>query len=56
MVEKFQSYPALKAAVDKDGYRYYMAYDGEDLCGYLGIRDEGEGTIFISKVLRLVIQ
>ncbi|MGM9936428.1 MAG: GNAT family N-acetyltransferase [Candidatus Ornithomonoglobus sp.] len=50
MVEKFQSYPALKNAVDNDGYRYYMAYDGDDLCGYLGIHDEGGGTIFISKV------
>ncbi|MGN0164480.1 MAG: GNAT family N-acetyltransferase [Candidatus Ornithomonoglobus sp.] len=50
MVEKFQSYPALKNAVDNDGYRYYMAYDGDDLCGYLGVHDEGGGTIFISKV------
>ncbi|MGN1115600.1 MAG: GNAT family N-acetyltransferase [Candidatus Ornithomonoglobus sp.] len=50
MVEKFQSYPALKNAVDNDGYRYYMAYDGDDLCGYLGIHDEGGGAIFISKV------
>ncbi|MGN0182067.1 MAG: GNAT family N-acetyltransferase [Candidatus Ornithomonoglobus sp.] len=50
MVEKFQSYPALKNAVDNDGYRYYMAYDGDDLCGYLGIHDEGGGKIFISKV------
>ncbi|MDD6763260.1 MAG: GNAT family N-acetyltransferase [Clostridiales bacterium] len=50
MVEKFQSYRALKKAVDKDGYRYYMAYDGDELCGYLGIHDEGCGTIFISKI------
>ncbi len=50
MVEKFQSYTALKKAVDNGGYRYYMAYDGDDLCGYLGIHDEGDGTIFISKV------
>ena len=50
MVEKYQSYPAITKAVNEDGYRYYMAYDGDDLCGYLGIHDEGEGTIFISKV------
>jgi RimJ/RimL family protein N-acetyltransferase len=50
MVEKFQSYNALKAAVDNDGYRYYMAFDGDDLCGYLGIHDEGNDTVFISKV------
>ncbi|MCH5212141.1 MAG: GNAT family N-acetyltransferase [Oscillospiraceae bacterium] len=50
MVEKYQSYPAILKAVNEDGYHYYMAYDGDDLCGYLGIHDEGEGTIFISKV------
>lgn len=50
MVDRFQSYPALKNAVENDGYRYYMAYDEGDLCGYLGIHDEGNGTIFISKV------
>lgn len=50
MVKKYQSYPAIKAAIENDGYRYYMAYDGDDLCGYLGIHDEGGGVIFISKV------
>lgn len=50
MVEKYQSYPAITKAVNEDGYRYYMAYDGDDLCGYLGIHDEGGDTIFISKV------
>lgn len=50
MVGKYQSYPAIKAAVENDGYRYYMAYDKEELSGYLGIHEEGEGVIFISKV------
>ena len=50
MVEKFQSYAAIKAAIENDGYRYYMAFDGDELCGYLGIHDEYGGTIFISKV------
>lgn len=50
MVEKFQSYPAIKKAVEIDGYRYYMACDNDDLCGYLGVHDEGDGVIFISKV------
>lgn len=50
MVDKFQSYPAIKNAVENEGYSYYMAYDGDDLCGYLGIRDEGDGVIFISKL------
>lgn len=50
MVEKFQSYSAIKKAIELDGYRYYMAYEGDELCGYLGIHDEGGGVIFISKV------
>ena len=50
MVDKFQSYNALVHAVEKEGYRYYMAYEGDELCGYLGFRDEGDGNVFISKV------
>ena len=50
MVEKFQSYNAIKKAVTDDGYTYYMAEEDNDLCGYLGIHDEGDGVIFISKV------
>lgn len=50
MVEKFQSYKTIKEAVDNDGYKYYMAYWGDELCGYLGYHNEGEGRIFISKI------
>lgn len=50
MVDKFQSYDALSNAVENEGYRYYMAYDGDDLFGYLGFHDEGDGTVFISKI------
>ncbi len=50
MVEKFQSYSAIKKAVTEDGYTYYMAEKDDDLCGYLGIHNEGNGVIFISKV------
>lgn len=50
MVEKFQSYKAIKEAVDNDGYKYYMAYCGDELCGYLGYHNEGKGRIFISKI------
>lgn len=50
MVEKFQSYEAISEAVNNDGYKYYMAYCGDDLCGYLGYHNEGGGTVFISKI------
>ena len=50
MVEKFQSYKAITDAVSNEGYRYYMAYCGDELCGYLGYHNEGGGRIFISKI------
>lgn len=50
MVEKFQSYKALTEAVNNEGYKYYMAYCGDDLCGYLGYHNEGSGRVFISKI------
>lgn len=50
MVDKFQSYDAIKSAVANDEYKYYMAYHNGEFCAYLGFHDEGRGTIFISKV------
>ncbi len=50
MVDRFQSFSAIKNAVENEGYRYYMIYAGDDFCGYLGIHDEGNGIIFISKL------
>ena len=37
MVEKFQSYKAIKEAVDNDGYKYYKEGDPVDL--YIDPRD-----------------
>ena len=50
MVDKFQSFRAISEAVKNNGYRYYMAYDGDDFCGYLGFCEEGDNTVFISKI------
>lgn len=48
MVDKFQSFPALKAQI-KDGYEYYQIFDGEEFCGYTGIHPEGK-RLFLSKL------
>ena len=40
MVEKFQSYPALKEQTENDGYEYYQIFCGQDLAGYTGIHPE----------------
>lgn len=48
MVEKFQSYPALKGQI-ADGYEYYQLYFDGEFCGYCGIHPE-DGRLFLSKL------
>lgn len=49
MVEKFQSYRALKEQV-KEGYEYYRIFDGDEFCGYTGIHPDADGRLFLSKL------
>lgn len=49
MVEKFQSYPALKSQVEEEGYEYYQTLVDGTLAGYIGIHPETD-TLFLSKL------
>lgn len=49
MVDKFQSYPALKEQLT-DGYEYYQIFDGDEFCGYTGIHPGEDGRLFLSKL------
>lgn len=49
MVEKFQSYSALKGQIS-DGYEYYQIFDNGEFCGYTGIHPDGDGRLFLSKL------
>lgn len=49
MVEKFQSYPALKAQTT-DRYEYYEIFDNDGFCGYTGIHPDKDGRLFLSKL------
>lgn len=49
MVEKFQSYPSLKAQIEEDGYEYYQMRIGSVLAGYIGVHPEEE-ALFLSKL------
>lgn len=49
MVDKFQSYPALKKAIEEEGYLYYLAYDEGRLVGFCGVRKDEE-RLFLSKL------
>lgn len=48
MVDKFQSYPALKEQIE-NGYEYFKVYSGHTFAGYTGIHQE-DGTLFLSKL------
>lgn len=48
MVDKFQSYPALKKQTE-EGYEYYRLFCGEQPAGYMGIHAEKD-ALFLSKL------
>ncbi len=49
MVEKFQSYEAIKNQL-VNGYEYYFITDGDDILGYMGIKEEkDDNKLFLSK-------
>lgn len=49
MVEKFQSYKAIRKAIYEEGYLYYLAYENSILVGYCGIVLKKQ-KLFISKL------
>lgn len=49
MVEKFQSYPALKKAIKEEHYTYFLAYEGTELIGFCGVKPDGD-RLFLSKL------
>lgn len=50
MVDRFQSYPAMKKQME-DGYEYYFIKDNDEICGYMGIHEETEDKkMFLSKL------
>lgn len=51
MVEKFQSYDALKTAIE-NGYEYFLLKKGEMPVGYVGTHEE-ERLLFLSKLYLL---
>ena len=48
MVEKFQSYPALKEQISEE-YEYYQIFSGGEFCGYTGIHPGEDNRLFLSK-------
>ena len=50
MVDKFQSYEAIKGQME-EGYEYYFIMNDDELCGYMGIHEEKDDEkMFLSKL------
>ena len=49
MVEKFQSYPALREQIGQDGYEYYQLFSSHTFAVSVGIHPEAE-SLFLSKL------
>lgn len=49
MVEKFQSYPAMKEQIS-EGYEYYQIFSSGEFCGYTGIHPGEDNRLFLSKL------
>ena len=50
MVEKFQSLPAITHQLEHEGYRYYLTMADGKPVGYIGIRPDSDGRLFLSKL------
>ena len=49
MVQQYQSLEALTRAVRQEDYTYFLAYEGEELVGYCGVKPDGD-RLFLSKL------
>ncbi|MDE5772630.1 MAG: GNAT family N-acetyltransferase [Ruminococcus sp.] len=50
MVEKFQSYNAMKEQVSHQNYCYFSVSDNDGLCGYIAVKPEKDSRFFLSKL------
>ena len=50
MVERFQSYQAVKDQVDNNKYTYFILSDGGEDAGYCGVQPQEDGTLYLSKM------
>lgn len=50
MVEKFQSAQAMKEQLKSEGYKYFLLLNGGTRVGYIAIRHDSDGRLFLSKL------
>ena len=49
MVEKFQSYPVLKKAIEEENYTYFLAYEEGAMIGFCGVKPEKDRLVLHKK-------
>ena len=50
MLEKFQSFEAMKEQIKNEYYEYYGLFTDGKQQGYFAVADKGDGTLFLSKL------
>jgi ribosomal protein S18 acetylase RimI-like enzyme len=50
MVEKFQSFGAIKSQIESEGYRYFLVKLDGKAVGYYGVCKKEDGSLFLSKL------
>lgn len=50
MVEKFQSFEAMKNQIENQDYYYMAVRNNGVLCGYIGVKPENDNRFFLSKL------
>ena len=50
MVEKFQSVRAMKEQIGSEGYKYFLLFRGRERVGYIAVRPDKDGRLFLSKL------
>lgn len=50
MLNKFQSYYAIKKQIDENGYKYYIIHKNGEHIGYTAVKHESDGRLFLSKI------
>ncbi len=50
MVDRFQSYEAMKRQISEQDYTYFSVYDDDELSGYFAVKPESDDRYFLSKL------
>ncbi len=50
MLEHFQNAEAMRRQIESEGYRYFVAEENGRYHGYCALRDEKNGSVFLSKL------